>query len=71
MRSGVSWIRWRRTKGRLKTIKSGGALLLNETALSLEILTELGFSLCLLYDSSKQYFQRTEVFGFVVNVPWD
>lgn len=46
-------------------------MLLNETALSLEILTELGFSLCLLYDSSKQYFQRTEVFGFVVNVPWD
>lgn len=62
MRSGWSWIRWRRTKGRLKTIKSGGALLLNETALSLEILTELGFSLCLLYDSSKQYFQGTEVF---------
>ncbi|EET45833.1 hypothetical protein NEISICOT_00543 [Neisseria sicca ATCC 29256] len=46
-------------------------MLLNETALSLAILTELGFSLCLLYDSSKQYFQRTEVFGFVVNVPWD
>lgn len=71
MRSGWSWIRWRRTKGRLKTIKSGGALLLNETVLLLAILTELGFSLCLLYDSSKQYFQRTEVFGFVVNVPWD
>lgn len=68
MRSGGSWIRWRRTKGRLKTIKSGGALLLNEIALSLAILMELGFSLCLLYDS-KQYFQRTEVFGFVVNVP--
>lgn len=46
-------------------------MLLNETALSLEILTELGFSLCLLYDLFKQYFQRTEVFGFVVNVPWD
>ena len=71
MRSGWSWIRWRRMKGRLKTIKSGGALLLNEIALSLAILMELGFSLCLLYDSSKQYFQRTEVFGFVVNVPWD
>lgn len=71
MRSGWSWIRWRRTKGRLKKIKSGGALLLNETVLLLAILMELGFSLCLLYDSSKQYFQRTEVFGFVVNVPWD
>ena len=56
MRSGWSWIRWRRAKGRLKTIKRGGALLLNEIALSLAILMELGFSLCLLYDSSKQYF---------------
>ena len=62
MRSGWSWIRWRRTKGRLKTIKSGGALLLNEIALSLAIVTELLLSLCLLYDSSKQYFHGTEVF---------
>jgi hypothetical protein len=37
-------------------------LLLNEIVLSLEILMELGFSLCLLYDLSKQYFQGTEVF---------
>lgn len=37
-------------------------MLLNEIALSLAILTELGFSLCLLYDSSKQYFKGTEVF---------